>query len=65
MKKAWRIFGTAALICLVLGVVLIAAGFFMDSSPLIIREHGSLDEYFVRLATNWKIFTADIQSLFG
>ena len=65
MKKAWKIFGTAALVCLLLGVVLIAAAFFMGSSPVILREHGSLNEYFVRLATNWKIFSADVQALLG
>ena len=65
MKKAWKIFGTAALVCLLLGVVLIAAAFFMGSSPVVLREHGSLDEYFVRLATNWKVFNADLHSLLG
>jgi len=65
MKKAWKVFAAAAIICLILGILLIGAGFFMGSSPVILGEHGSLDEFFVRLATNWKVLTADIRALLG
>ena len=65
MKKVWKIFGILALVCLVLGVALTAAGFLAGSSPVTIKTHGSLDEYFVRLNTNWQIFLRDLASLFG
>ena len=65
MKKVWKIFGILALVCLVRGVALTAAGFFAGSSPVTIETHGSLDEYFVRLNTNWQIFLRDLASLFG
>ena len=39
MKKVWKIFGILALVCLVLGVALTAAGFFAGSSPVTIETH--------------------------
>lgn len=65
MKKAWKIFCLAALVCLVLGIILIAAGFFMGSSPSVISSHGSLEEYFARLRLNGQTFVSDLRSLLG
>lgn len=65
MKKAWKIFCAAALVCLVLGVLLIGAGFFMGSSPSVITAHGSLDEYFLRLGANARTFAADLRAFIG
>lgn len=65
MKKAWKIFGAAALICLIIGIGMIAAGFFMGSSPVLLRQRGSLDEYLLRLAANRDIFLTDLRSLLG
>lgn len=65
MHRIWKIFAVLALVCLLLGVALTAAGFFAGSSPVTMINHGYLDEYFVRLHTNWNIFLRDIGSLFG
>ena len=55
MRKLWRIIGTIALLCLVIGIVGVGVGFFTGSSPVIIRNHGSLDGYIERLTVNWNI----------
>lgn len=65
MKRLWKLFALFALVCLLLAVALAAAGFFAGSSPVTVMNHGSLDEYFVRLETNWSIFLRDLGALFG
>ncbi len=65
MRKVWKIFALLALVCLLLGVALTAAGFFAGSSPVTVMNHGYLDEYFVRLETNWNIFLRDLSAIFG
>ncbi len=55
MKKAWRIVCALALGCLVLGLLLMAVGFFTGGSPSSILNHGSLDDFFERLKINWGI----------
>lgn len=65
MKRVWKIFALLALVCLLLAVGLTAAGFFAGSSPVTVMNHGSLDEYFVRLETNWNVLLRDLGSLFG
>lgn len=65
MRRIWKLFCIAALVCLVLGVALIAAGFFAGSSPVTVQAHGSLDEYLVRLDTNRQIFLRDLAALFA
>ena len=55
MKKAWSVVGAVALLCLVIGIAGIGVGFFTGSSPVTIQNHGSLDEYLVRLSVNWNI----------
>lgn len=65
MKRVWKIFALLALVCLLLAVALTAAGFFAGSSPVTVANHGYLDEYFVRLNTNWNIFLDDLSAIFG
>lgn len=65
MKRVWKIFALLALMCLLIAVALTAAGFFAGSSPMTVINHGSLDEYFVRLETNWQIFLRDLNAIFG
>lgn len=65
MKRVWKIFALLALVCLLLGVALTAAGFFAGSSPVSVVNHGCLDEYFVRLETNWQVFLRDLAAIFG
>lgn len=65
MKRVWKIFYLLALVCLLLGVALTAAGFFAGSSPVTVANHGALDEYFVRLQYNWQVFMSDVAGLFG
>lgn len=60
MSKTWRVVSAAALVCLVIGVLGIGAGFFAGSSPVVIREHGSLTEYFARLQMNWGILVRSL-----
>lgn len=65
MHRVWKLFCIFALVFLVIGVALIAAGFFAGSSPVTIQNHGSLDEYLVRLETNRQVFLRDLAALFG
>lgn len=65
MKRVWKIFSLLALVCLLLGVALTAAGFFAGSSPVSVISHGCLDEYFVRLDTNRQIFLRDLAAILG
>lgn len=62
MKKTWKIFGSIALICLILGIALIGAGFFAGGSPVSIEKHGNLAEYTARLQMNWEILGQQFQS---
>ena len=55
MRKLWRIVSMIALLCLVVGILGVGVGFFTGSSPVIIRNHGSLDEYIQRLTVNWNV----------
>lgn len=55
MHKAWRAVSVIALLCLVVGILGVGVGFFTGSSPVIIRNHGSIDEYLRRLSINWGI----------
>ncbi len=64
MNKAWRIVGGIALVCLVLGVLGVGAGFFAGSSPVVIKSHGNLVEYAQRLQINWDILRQSIGRLF-
>ena len=52
MKKLWRITGALILICLLLGIGLLAAGFFTGGSPVTVKNHGCLTEFSQRLAYN-------------
>ena len=65
MKKAWKIVGTAAGICLVLGILTICVGFFTGASPSAIQSHGELQEYFSRLSYNADTFLADLRAWLG
>jgi len=55
MRKAWRVVGLIALLCLVVGIIGVGVGFFSGSSPVVIQNHGSLNEYMERLTINWNI----------
>lgn len=52
MNKLWRVAGTIALICLVVGILGVGVGFFTGSSPVTIQNHGNLNEYIERLSVN-------------
>ena len=55
MNKAWRTVSVIALLCLLVGILCVGVGFFTGSSPVVIQNHGSLDEYIERLTVNWNI----------
>ena len=65
MKKAWRIIGAAAGICLAIGLLTVCVGFFTGSSPSVIQSHGEIPEYLSRLATNRDIFIAGFRAWLG
>lgn len=64
MRKAWRIVGAAAIVCIVLGVIAVGVGFFAGSSPVTIQNHGSLAEYLERLRINRDILRDSLSRLF-
>ena len=63
MNKIWRIVSGVALACLILGAVCIGIGFFSGSSPVLLREHGALEEFVRRLQINWALLRQDIGAL--
>jgi hypothetical protein len=63
MRKVWKVVGIVALVCLLLGVALVAAGFFTGGSPVTIQSHGSLNDYSARLQYNWKMLQQDLQNI--
>jgi hypothetical protein len=63
MKKVWKIISIIALVCLLLGIVLVAVGFFTGGSPVTIEEHGCMNEYAARLQYNWTLLQQDVQNL--
>lgn len=63
MRKLWRVVSAAALLCLVIGILGVGVGFFTGSSPTVIRNHGTLTEYFSRLQMNWDILREDVSQL--
>lgn len=63
MKKVWKIISIVALVCLLLGIALMAVGFFTGGSPVTIEDHGCLNEYAARLQYNWKVLQQDVQNL--
>ena len=63
MRKLWRVMSALALLCLVLGIIGVGIGFFTGSSPVVIREHGALTEYFRRLSLNWGYLREDFLAL--
>ena len=63
MRKAWRVVSSVALICLVIGILGLGVGFFTGSSPVVIRNHGSLTEYVQRLAMNRDILIERARTL--
>ena len=63
MRKLWRVMSALALLCLVLGIIGVGVGFFTGSSPVVIREHGALTEYFRRLTVNWGYLREDFHAL--
>ena len=63
MNKSWRIVSAMALICLVVGIMGVGVGFFTGSSPVVIRNHGSLAEYMTRLQMNWDILLEELGAL--
>lgn len=65
MNKAWHIVSGVALVCLVLGLLAIGVAFFTGSSPVVIQNHGSMEEYAQRLQTNWDILRQTATALFG
>ena len=64
MSKFWRVISGVALVCLVIGILGIGVGFFMGSSPVAIRNHGSLTEYIERLRINWDILLGGVRAFF-
>ena len=60
MHKAWRVVSGLALMCMLLGVVGVAVGFFTGSSPVALQNHGNLTEYTQRLSLNWDILRNDV-----
>lgn len=60
MNKVWRIVSALVLLCLVLGIIGIGVGFFMGSSPVVLRNHGSLTEYVQRLEINRDILNRNV-----
>lgn len=63
MRKAWHIVSGLALMCMLLGVVGVAVGFFTGSSPVALQNHGNLSEYTQRLSLNWSILRHDAAAL--
>ena len=63
MKKVWKIISIIALVCLLLGIALVAVGFFTGGSPVTIEEHGCMNEYAARLQYNWTLLQQDVQNL--
>lgn len=63
MRKAWRIVSGLALMCMLLGIVGVAVGFFTGSSPVALQNHGNLVEYTQRLNMNWDILRNDAAAL--
>ena len=60
MHKAWRVVSGLALMCMLLGVVGVAVGFFTGSSPVALQNQGNLTEYDQRLSLNWDILRNDV-----
>ena len=63
MKKLWRITGALVLVCLLLGIGLLAAGFFTGASPVTVKNHGCLTEFSQRLSYNRAILEALLAEL--
>ena len=65
MTKAWRIVGSIALLFLVIGILGVGVGFFMGSSPVVLRNHGNLEGYIERLTINWNVLKQLTAGWFG
>ena len=55
MNKAWRVVSVIVLLCLVVGILGVGVGFFTGSSPVVIQNHGEINEYLNRLTINWGV----------
>lgn len=63
MNKAWHTVSAIALICIIIGIFGVGIGFFMGSSPVIIQNHGSIQEYIQRLEINRDILIRTVTGL--
>lgn len=62
MRRARKVFVILAIICVGLGLILVAVGFFSGGGPVSIENHGLLTEYIARLQTNAGIFRRNLNS---
>ena len=63
MRRGWRVVSGIALVLFLVGVVIVAVGFFTGSSPSALLAHGHLTEYGQRLSTNWAILKQDLAGI--